>query len=118
MLGLYLIRMGALSMESFRDYLVQMERRKIELTLERMDRILEDEEGRPAHWREDFEALKTRYMQRLAEPEALALAFNLEGSPEQRLVLTQELFSKYGALLRCWPELVEAARHLSFRLSL
>lgn len=112
-LGATLVRWASLPLEDFEDVLrVQMLRaRAVDLQL--LEDTLRAHRGAPAYWARDVErtAALVRAMlvrEALVWPADLVAAF---GQDEGRAAMAR-MVRRYGELLQCWPEVVEAARAL------
>ena len=74
-----------------------------------VERQMEEYKEGPPIWRRDIKAYRVALHKQAKQGDFSALP-DLQGSPEERSMLFQELVGQYGRLLSCWPALVAAAR--------
>ncbi len=113
-LGRYLKDIGALSRAAFVDFAGGVCRQAVGHQVSHVQRLLAEDRVAPAYWVEDVQRFLATAQEAVTQ-ENLCVPVDLEGNPHERLALLQDLISQFGALLICWPTLVEAARELRDR---
>lgn len=78
-----------------------------------LDALLQKHGGQPAWWAADVQRVRSALHERLSDPD-LGTPSDLQQAfgREHALPVFQRLVTRFGRLLQCWPDMVEAARDL------
>jgi acyl-CoA synthetase (AMP-forming)/AMP-acid ligase II/NADP-dependent 3-hydroxy acid dehydrogenase YdfG/acyl carrier protein len=116
-LGAHLAELGRRPLVDFVAFVSGESKRESRLFAERLRTHLDEHAGAPEYWQRDLERYATLLEGSLDRPERWVPLDVLVkvGDPERALATVQLVVARFGALLRAWPALFDAARELRAR---
>jgi hypothetical protein len=115
-LGMHLMNIGMLPSEKFQEFLrLRLFKNKSD-EIAFLEKFLSEQQDAPEYWARDIKDYIRALRNGLTEdnfiiPERLLV----DRSPEEALKLMKNFIYKFGQLLHCWPELVQAAKEIKER---
>ena len=115
-LGGYFRELGALEAGEFAAFVRTVQQMRTLAATTQMETRLREFDGAPAFWADDVRRMIATLRDASMRSDYIVPTDLREGrDAEETAGLTRELVARYGALLECWPALVESARHLRAR---
>jgi len=112
--GNYLQECGRVHVREFEAHFLRSTRSWLALLLENAERLLNSHGAAPTRWAREMQQWIRRIECNLITPENLfPVDLADSGLPEERYAAIQRFLERFGEVLRCWPEIIAAARRLA-----